>query len=256
VEILNLGAPSYGSQRITLVAREMLGYEPDLFLIYMGHNEFEEVEQFHLSFPSFVPLLRLANYSAIFRLATDALVSAQVRRLRRLKLEDRPRFDLAARFPFTMRDLEERMISFRQNLEGILALCAAHGVHAVLASVPSNLKAPDIPAAFASVYQPAWAALAAGDFERARLLGTVALAKIPGRHQSSARENRIIRNAAQKFNVPMADVERAVIAAEPHHLPGETLFVDHCHMNERGNLILLQEFFETIRRNPQVMEGR
>ena len=34
--------------------------------------------------------------------------------------------------------------------------------------------------------------------------------------------------------------------AEPHHIPGETLFNDHCHLNEKGNEILLQTFFDKM----------
>jgi hypothetical protein len=64
------------------------------------------------------------------------------------------------------------------------------------------------------------------------------------RHQSSDAENDIIRRIASQHNVPLADVEAAVIAAEPHRVPGETLFIDMCHLSPEGNRILLDVYYE------------
>lgn len=41
-EVINAGAISYASYRIVVLMRELVSYEPDLFVIYTGHNEFLE----------------------------------------------------------------------------------------------------------------------------------------------------------------------------------------------------------------------
>ena len=41
-EVINAGGISYASYRISVLAEELLRYEPDLFIVYMGHNEFLE----------------------------------------------------------------------------------------------------------------------------------------------------------------------------------------------------------------------
>lgn len=41
-EVINAGAIAYASYRVTGVLRELAGYEPDLFVIYTGQNEFLE----------------------------------------------------------------------------------------------------------------------------------------------------------------------------------------------------------------------
>lgn len=41
-EVVNAGAISYASYRVALLMRELVEYEPDLFVIYTGHNEFLE----------------------------------------------------------------------------------------------------------------------------------------------------------------------------------------------------------------------
>ena len=48
--------------------------------------------------------------------------------------------------------------------------------------------------------------------------------------------------------MPLADVEAAVIAAEPHGVPGETLFNDHCHLNPAGNALLVRVYEKEILR--------
>ena len=41
-EVINAGGISYASYRIAALMEELAGYEPDLFIIYTGHNEFLE----------------------------------------------------------------------------------------------------------------------------------------------------------------------------------------------------------------------
>ena len=41
-EVINAGGVSYASYRVAAVMEELADYEPDLFLIYSGHNEFLE----------------------------------------------------------------------------------------------------------------------------------------------------------------------------------------------------------------------
>ena len=60
---------------------------------------------------------------------------------------------------------------------------------------------------------------------------------------------------AEKYKVPLADVEQAIIAAEPHQIPGETLFSDRCHLDGDGNAILTATYEKVIRELAQGMAG-
>lgn len=42
VEVINCGGMSYGSRRILNLAREVIRYQPDGLVVYMGHNEYVE----------------------------------------------------------------------------------------------------------------------------------------------------------------------------------------------------------------------
>ena len=252
-EIINCGGLAYGSHRLVLIAAEVLQYDPDFLLVYTGHNEFEELEQFRLSRPSEAPLQRLLSHCAVFRVIRDRIAEVQIGRLqrahnKRILSNSIPAASRAWNITFDEHAVEERMHAFRENLEAIIAMGAAKGVQAVLGTVPSNLFAPSLTGEAGERYQNEVLPLfAAGELARGRALAQDILAHTP-RHQSTDVENDIIRDLAAAHDVPLADVEKAVIAAEPRHIPGETLFNDHCHLNKRGNEIMMTQYEAIIRR--------
>ncbi len=46
IEVINVGGISYASYRIAAILDEVLQHEPDLVVIYMGHNEFLEARTY------------------------------------------------------------------------------------------------------------------------------------------------------------------------------------------------------------------
>ncbi len=78
-EVLNAGGISYASYRVALVLEEMLQYDPDIVIIYSGHNEFLE-ERTYAGLASTPPWLlsvgSWARRSALFQ-ALRSLLGAQ-----------------------------------------------------------------------------------------------------------------------------------------------------------------------------------
>ncbi|KPJ89995.1 MAG: hypothetical protein AMS18_11815 [Gemmatimonas sp. SG8_17] len=72
-EVINAGGISYASYRVARLMEELAGYEPDLFIVYSGHNEFLEQRTYDklLKTPEFVRNLgalasRMRLYSALY----------------------------------------------------------------------------------------------------------------------------------------------------------------------------------------------
>ena len=67
-EVINAGGISYASYRVALLMEELTRYEPDLFIVYTGHNEFLERRTYSpvLGVPRFVT--RLGGLAARLRL--------------------------------------------------------------------------------------------------------------------------------------------------------------------------------------------
>jgi hypothetical protein len=250
VEYINAGAASYGSQRLAIIAQELMHYRPDLAFIYIGHNEFEEVEQFQFSVPPLVPALRTFRKSALVRVGTSVLLSARIKSLEKEQAErlssHRPDFARAWTARYKPEEVEQRMRQFESNLDFIVGLFVSKGIPVFLGTVPSNLMHPVLPYEEAVQYEEVRRLATRGHWMEARSLGRELLRKSGGRHQSSDLENSIIRRIAGRYRIPLVDVEEAISRAEPHHLPGETLFRDHCHLNETGNNILLAELQKRV----------
>ncbi len=76
-EVINAGGISYASYRIVPLVREVLNYEPDLVVIYTGHNEFLERRTYSglfLQGKTFITLRSLAERLAIYRGLQEVLL--------------------------------------------------------------------------------------------------------------------------------------------------------------------------------------
>ena len=250
VQIVNCGALSYGSHRIVPIAAEVLNYEPDVITLYCAHNEFEEIEQLRIANLKTLPLQRLLSKSALCRFIRDRIATFEISQLqqdynKRLLANSIPDSSKAWGHNFTPEELAERMIKYRNNLSVIIQMCQDRHVPIIIGSVPSNLIKPSLAGEPGRRYQDVLDLFAKGDYDKGQALARDILRHSP-RHQSSDEENGIIRSLARQYGAPLADVEAFVIAKEPHHVPGETLFNDHCHLNPEGNKLLAAAYEEQI----------
>ncbi len=75
-EVVNCGGISYASYRVALLMEELVHYEPDLFIVYTGHNEFLEDRTYgelREQHPAVRSLLKIASRSRCFRLLDRAV---------------------------------------------------------------------------------------------------------------------------------------------------------------------------------------
>ena len=70
VEIINAGGISYASYRVARLMEELLAYQPDVFVIYTGHNEFLEKRIYHKRPSLPTGLIRMAGAARHLRSAT------------------------------------------------------------------------------------------------------------------------------------------------------------------------------------------
>lgn len=154
IEIINCGGLAYGSHRLVLVMREMLEYDPDLILLYTGHNEFEEIEQLSLSGLDNLPFERTISRSAIVRFLRDRRADYEINRLekehnQRLLAREEPvsdsNFARAWSHDFGEQDVQQRMQSYEHNLRLILTTTKNQQIPVIMGTVSSNLLQPYLP---------------------------------------------------------------------------------------------------------------
>jgi Flp pilus assembly protein TadD len=148
-EVINAGGVSYASYRVARLATELVKYEPDLFIVYTGHNEFLE-DRTYADLKQ-TPAIRQGVMAAVSRTRTGELA-------RRLLVGQRNpnadgRFQLSDDVntvldhtvgPTTYkRDVEQRqriLEHFEINLRRIVATVRSAGAEVVLVTPASNLK--------------------------------------------------------------------------------------------------------------------
>jgi len=251
VEIINCGGLSYGTHRLVLIAREIVNYEPDLVMIYSGHNEFEEIEQLHLARIQSTKLQKILYSSAMMRFIRDRIATYQISQLekehnQRMLAQSLPDAGKGWNHVFTPQEIAERMEKYKNNLNEIIQLCKEKNIKVVIATVPSNYIKPNLIGKSAEEYEQVLQLIREEKYKEAYELGRKIIRETSPRHQSSDLENNIVRELAETNHIPLADVLSAVEQAEPHHIPGENLFNDHCHLNPEGNKIMIHTFEEKI----------
>jgi tetratricopeptide (TPR) repeat protein len=149
VEVVNAAAMSYGSHRLRILAREVLRYEPDLLVVYGGHNEFVE-RRFYRDAAGQAPmadrvkivLYRWRLYSALARLYAGARATNEPPDTEGKDVGELLGIDVSREHAVDVGD-DERAVAlrrFRENLDAILRMADETGVATLLCTVPSNLR--------------------------------------------------------------------------------------------------------------------
>ncbi len=148
-EVVNAGAISYASYRVVLLMQELVRYEPDMFLVYTGHNEFLEERTYPaiahgsaLRKRLWLVLNSLRSYSLARRwwrrqrgpaTAAGTTLAGEVSALP----DDWTGIDRYRRDPELERAVTEH---FAHNLRRMDAIARAHDVRLVFVAPVSNLK--------------------------------------------------------------------------------------------------------------------
>ncbi len=174
IEIINCGGLAYGSHRLVFVMREMLEYQPDLILLYAGHNEFEEIEQLSLSGLNHLSFERTISNSAMIRFIRDRKTDYEHNRLekehnQRVLSREEPvsdsNFARAWSYEFGDQDVQDRMQSYTHNLSLILTTARNQQVPVIMGTVSSNLLRPYLPRDAALRYEQVYESWKAGSAE-------------------------------------------------------------------------------------------
>ena len=149
VEVINVGMTATNSFTTLDMARDLMDYQPDLLLVYDGHNEFYGAlgAASHESFGGSRWLTNLslrAIHLRTFVLIRDAIAGA----LRLAGSEDKAQplgtmMERLARgqfIPYGSPTYDSGLETFRANLRDLAGLCREHGVPLILSTQVSNLR--------------------------------------------------------------------------------------------------------------------
>ena len=150
-EAINAGGISYGSTRVAFLMEELVQYEPDLFVVYCGQNEFLE-KRIHRKITQHSPLVRtLGNVARrtrsghLLKKAADSVMQRKAEGSERTVLPDEPETLLdqaVGPTAYTRAGLEREQVfaQYRFNMERIIDIARSAGAKVVVVVPASNLR--------------------------------------------------------------------------------------------------------------------
>lgn len=150
-QVINAGVSAAASSDIKGITREILGYDPDYLIIYMGNNEFFDRDSEKVrGWPGRVrfSLKSLSNRLMTYRLIKGITIyffgsPGSVERISgKEMIEEKVRSFRGRALSNNWDDVARRdvMRQYRDNLLDILRMCRAQGVEVVLSTVAVNLR--------------------------------------------------------------------------------------------------------------------
>lgn len=140
-EVLNLGRQGYGSRRVRALVEQAMVLEPDVVVIYAGHNEFVELEFLReltevWGAPWEREVARLVSGLRSFGVLVDAWRPARAP-------EPLVRPDHQSR-QLQWRETLERYVAYRDNLRAMCEAARAAGAQVIVCTLVSNLVSPPL----------------------------------------------------------------------------------------------------------------
>jgi len=267
IEVVNTAMAAVNSYTILDFIDEILEYEPDLILIYMGHNEFygalgvaslESIGQSR----AIIKLYLKMQHLRLFRLLRTLI--SKVKTILERNHADNPEDPTATLMerivseqviPLGSELYERGKEQFRTNLEEILRIADKADVPVVLSELVSNVgeqtpfhsvQSDTFPPAN-QVYKQAKELEERGDYDKAGQLYFRAKDLDALRFRATEDFNNIIYESASKYKITVVPMKNIFEKHSSHGIIGKKLILEHLHPNVDGNFLMADGFYRTIR---------
>lgn len=274
IEVINLALAAVNSYTLLDITDEVIALQPDLVLLYAGHNEFLGVmgvgsafagEFSHASKLLYLKLRKLALFQAIQRFANWLSPAPAFTPGRTLMAQIARHTEI----PHGSATFNAGIAQFTANISLLLAEYQAAGIPLVLSTIASNeADQPPFVSAEPALLTPgklqlqqalaSKANVASWHFQLARLYRQSGETKLALQHYQLAREHDLLRfraplaiNAAinglsTTFAVPLVDGEAMLRRHSPDGIIGKQLMLEHLHPNQLGYFWLAEAFLPAI----------
>lgn len=245
--IINCGGNAYGTTRLLLHFQEFVDYNPDLVFLYSGHNEFNErymkdtyyKDNFLSKANSW--LLEVSKFYQWCSYRVNSLIEFNVRKIKETKHPFfPPDFKLQWNGEY---DKNEVYTEYRNNILQMIALANKENINFIVSTVAYNRLYPVFNK---EAYEKCKDYYEAQEFDKAKECFEHVVDISPAPHRATRTSNRIIKEIAENYEVPIVKVDDIIIKNAAHGIPGPDLFSDHCHLNDSGNKILQETLFAAI----------
>ena len=266
IEVVNCAFTAINTYTLLDYTDEILEQEPDLILIYAGHNEFygalgvasmESLGRRRWFVKSYLQLQQLKLFLWL-RNSINAVRSALLSGNNNNNWD--PTRTVMSRIvknktiPYESHIYKKGVEQFRKNMQDILKKAEQAGVPVILSELVSNIRdhkpfvsieTKDYPPALHE-YQKAQQAEQKEHFQQAKKHYYHAKDYDALRFRASEDLNAILHELASKNNLPIVLMKNYFEDASPHGLVGNHLMWEHLHPKSHGYFLMADAFFEEI----------
>jgi tetratricopeptide (TPR) repeat protein len=259
VEVINAGLSAIGSYVIVDFLRELVRYEPDLIIVYSGHNEFYGAygagSSVALHGPAWMTSLhlRLLHYRT-YLLVRDAL--ARVQSWFTSSSPPRPetlmeRMIGRGSIPRQSETYRRGLQDYRDNLEEMIAIANGAHVPIMFSALVCNLRdqRPFLPdsADGGRTFDRGREEEQEEHWDAARSAYRSARDGDELRFRASTDFENELRSVCATRGVLLSPVDSLFASVSPHGLVGNNLILEHLHPNLSGYALMADAWVSTIR---------
>lgn len=265
IEVINLGMSAVNTYTIRDYIDEVLEQNPDLIIIYAGHNEYYGAlgAGSTLSFGSSPALVNLILSLQDFK--TIQLITNFISGTWSLFSEGDKGIDnsetLMSRMignstiEFDSDEYSRGVEQFQSNIDYIFKELYSNNIPVVVGLLTSNLKQKPFvsikenPEKDASIFfTEGEILLEQNEFLEAKEKLFLAKEYDALRFRAPDAMNKIIKNLTNKYSLPVVDMDSVFSTNSPGSIVGYNLMVDHLHPNVEGYKLMGKAFFEECER--------
>ncbi len=273
IEVVNCAFTAINTYTLLDYTDEILAQQPDLLLVYAGHNEYygalgvssmESLGRQRWFVKSYLQLQRFKLFLWL-RNSINAVRSALFSE-RKKETWDPTRTVMSRivkdkTIPYRSSVYKKGLKQFQSNMQDIVDKAEKAGVPVILSELVSNIRdhepfvsveTENYPAAI-NEYKKAQQAEQYQNFQQAKKLYYNAKDYDALRFRASEDFNAMLHELASENNIPIVPMKNYFEQASPHELFGENLIWEHLHPKSHGYFLMADAFFETIREHDYVV---
>ncbi|WP_318342890.1 SGNH/GDSL hydrolase family protein [Flagellimonas baculiformis] len=281
IEVVNTGITAVNSYTLWDVADKIIDQDPDLVIIYAGHNEYYGALGVgsSASVGSHPTLVR--SYLKLKNLRFFQLLENTVRGLTKSDMPNKKSvtettlMEVMAKeqeIPLNSEAFTAGITQFEGNLKRILDKYERHGIPVILSTLVSNEK--DVKPFISDELdkenyvesmeqnKPEVRELARKNADAAYILGQHYLERNPDsakkylhlakeldllRFRAPEKINEVITGLAQEYDLPLVDMKNIFESKVPNGIVGDELVAEHVHPNVEGYFVMADAFYEKIK---------
>ncbi len=274
IEVINMGVSAINSYSIKDILPDVIDKDPDLVLIYAGHNEFygalgvgssESLGNFSFIINSIISLREYRTVQLIRDfLSYFAGLFADEQKLAQGENETlMSRMVGEALIPYQSDLFNLGIKQFQSNFDDILSKLKEKEIPVLIGTLTSNLKIKPFVSVETNnqrkaddVFNEAESFYKNGNYNIAREFYIKAKDLDALRFRAPEILNETIVNLAKKYQYDVVKIDSLFFAESPSGITGFNIMVDHLHPTNKGYRIIGKEYFNSIINNNLLVDEK